>query len=42
VQPGYLCFPEGMHIVFYKIGKEGIDILGIPHQSMDVVRYLDE
>jgi len=40
VKPGYFSFPEGMHIVFYTIGETGIDIIGIPHQSRDMVDYL--
>jgi toxin ParE1/3/4 len=41
VKSGYYCFPEGQHIVFYLIGQEKIDIIGIPHQSMDIISYLD-
>ena len=41
VKPGYYCFPEGMHLIFYMITKTGIDIIGIPHQSMDVVTHLE-
>jgi len=40
VKPGYYCFPEGMHLIFYMITKTGIDIIGIPHQSMDIVTHL--
>jgi len=40
VKPGYYCFPEGMHLVFYMVTKTGIDIIGIPHQSMDIVSHL--
>jgi toxin ParE1/3/4 len=35
LKPGYYCFPEGMHLIFYKITRDGIDIIGVPHQSMD-------
>ena len=31
VKPGYYCFPEGMHLIFYILTKTGIDIIGIPH-----------
>jgi len=41
VKPGYYCYPEGMHLIFYIITKTGIDIIGIPHQSMDVVTHLE-
>lgn len=39
IRSGYYCFPEGMHLVFYKIIPSGIDVLGFPHQSMDVLKY---
>lgn len=41
IKPGYYCFPEGMHLIFYKIARDGIDIIGIPHQSMDFITYFD-
>lgn len=40
IKSGYYCFPEGMHLVFYTICENGIDIIGIPHQSMDVINHL--
>ena len=36
IKKGYYCFPEGMHLVFYTMTEYGIDIIGIPHQNMDV------
>ena len=42
VKKGYYCFPEGMHLVFYKIINNQIEIIGIPHQSMDFVECLKE
>jgi toxin ParE1/3/4 len=41
IKPGYYCFPEGMHLIFYKITRDRIDIIGIPHQSMDFIVYFD-
>jgi len=41
IKPGYHCFPEGMHLIFYKITQDGIDIIGIPHQHMDFIAYFD-
>ena len=41
VKPGYYCFPEGMHLIFYKITQDGIDIIGIPHQSVDFIAHFD-
>ena len=36
VHPGYRSYPEGSHVIFYVIGDDTIDIIGIPHKSMDV------
>ena len=41
IKPGYYCFPEGMHLVFYKMTDTGIDIIGIPHQNMDTEHHFD-
>lgn len=35
VNPGYRSFPEGSHIIFYIVSDEYVDIIGIPHKSMD-------
>lgn len=40
IKEGYYCFPEGMHLVFYKISNDQVEIIGVPHQSMDIVEYL--
>lgn len=42
VKPGYFCFPEGMHVVFYITTNNDIEIIGIPHQSMDIVSHFDD
>ena len=39
VQEGYYSFPQGSHLVFYIIRDDGIDIIGIPHQNMDILNY---
>lgn len=36
VHPGYRSFPEGSHIIFYIISDEYVDIIGIPHKSMEI------
>ena len=36
IHPGYRCFPEGSHKIFYVIRDEYVDVIGIPHKSMDV------
>jgi len=40
IKKGYYCFPEGMHLVFYVIKDTQIEIIGVPHQSMDIVEFL--
>ena len=36
IHPGYRSFPQGSHLIFYMIGDESIDVIGIPHKSMDI------
>lgn len=36
---GYRSFPEGRHLIFYIIVSDGIAIIGVPHQSMDVAAH---
>jgi toxin ParE1/3/4 len=40
IKQGYYCFPEGMHLIFYTIDENAIDIIGIPHQQRDIVNHL--
>jgi toxin ParE1/3/4 len=42
IHEGYHSFPQGKHLVFYLRFDGYIDIIGVPHQSMDVVDYFDE
>ena len=39
---GYFSFPQGQHVVFYLIGDNFIDIIGIPHKEMDTISYFRE
>ncbi len=39
VKEGYFSYPQGRHVIFYLIRDGGIDIIGIPHQRMDVLNY---
>lgn len=36
VHPGYRSFPQGNHVIFYIVSGDHIDIIGIPHKSMDI------
>lgn len=42
IKAGYYCFPEGEHVIFYKINDGIVDIIGVPHHSQDVVSHLGE
>lgn len=42
IAEGYYCFPQGSHLIFYVLNPLGIDIIGIPHQSMDFAAYFDK
>ncbi len=39
---GYYSFPQGQHVVFYLIGNNIIDIIGIPHKEMDTISYFQD
>lgn len=36
LHPGYRCFPEGNHVIYYVVSDESVEVIGIPHKSMDV------
>lgn len=36
VKEGYRSFNEGSHIIFYRMAGNAIEIIGIPHQNMDI------
>ncbi len=40
IQKGYRSLPEGKHIIFYRVADNIIEIIGIPHASMDVETHL--
>lgn len=39
LQEGYYSYPQGSRVVFYLVCEGGVDIIGIPHQRMDVMSY---
>ncbi len=41
ILPGIRSFPQGRHLIFYDINDQGIEIIGIIHQTMDVALHLD-
>lgn len=36
VKEGYRSFREGNHIIFCRVAGSAIEIIGIPHQRMDI------
>ena len=36
VEKGYISFPEGRHIIFYRIAESGVEVMSIIHQSEDI------
>ena len=36
IKPGYRSITEGKHVIFYRVGDSGIDILRILHGRMDI------
>lgn len=39
IREGYFCYIQAVHLIFF-LKKEGsIDIIGIPHQRMDIGKF---
>lgn len=41
VQEGFHGFPFRSHMIFYLLGPTSIEVIGVPHQSMDILKHLD-
>jgi toxin ParE1/3/4 len=39
IAEGYYSYSQGSHVIFYQIGEDTIDIIGVPHKQMDDVGY---
>lgn len=39
IKEGYYCFLQNSHLIFYTKSQDSINIIGIPHKSMDIVNY---
>lgn len=39
---GYYCFLHQKHLVFYLRYERHIDIIGVLHQSMDIIEYFND
>ncbi len=42
IKPGYRSIIEGKHVIFYRVGDSGIEILRIPHERMDIEHHLGQ
>ncbi len=42
IRQGYRKYPAGSHVIFYKTGQNGIDVVRILHSRMDFERHFDE
>jgi toxin ParE1/3/4 len=40
IRPGYSKFAVGSHVLFYRQGEAGVDVVRILHQRMDFDRHL--
>ena len=41
INAGYYSFPQAEHVIFYEIINDGIAVIGIPHQSMDIDNFFE-
>lgn len=41
IREGYHCFPQNAHLIFYLIRDGSIDIIGVLHKEMDVLKYFE-
>lgn len=41
ISDGYRCLPEGKHLIFYRVDNGVVNIIGVPHASMDLERHLE-
>jgi toxin ParE1/3/4 len=40
VRKGYFTYPVGSHRLFYRLATDGVEIMRILHQRMDIKRHL--
>ena len=40
IKTGFYSYPEGRHVIFYRVKNDVIEILGVLHQSMDFKQHL--
>lgn len=42
IKEGYISFPEGRHVIFYRYAEGGIEVMGIVHQSEDIDTHFNQ
>ncbi|MEO1642489.1 MAG: type II toxin-antitoxin system RelE/ParE family toxin [Pseudomonadota bacterium] len=42
IAPGYRFVAEGAHLIFYEVSEGYVEIIGLPHASMDIAAYFDD
>lgn len=42
VRFGLRVFRQGHHLIFYRIKGDTVEIIGLPHASMDIAAYFDD
>ena len=42
VKEGYRSYPEGRHVIFYRITEGGVEVIGVPHQSEDIEHHFSK
>jgi len=41
IKQGYYCYLQNSHLIFYIKKQQNINIIGIPHKSMDISHYFN-
>jgi toxin ParE1/3/4 len=41
VREGLRSYTEGRHVIFYRIGTDTIETVGVPHQRQELNRYFE-
>jgi toxin ParE1/3/4 len=42
IRPGYYKYHVGRHLIFYRVSPEGVEIIRILHDRMDIEAHLDD
>lgn len=42
VKEGYRSYPEGRHVIFYRIKEDGIEVISVLHESEDIETHFSK